>query len=246
MKSEGNRGISGVFLTSVCVIAAIICALGCRAAARGDFSWPLYAAVLLISSAAGLYYLRAEDVARLDRMGKKSAENLIAAIEKSKGNSLEKLLCAFGIRQVGQKAAKTLALKLRSMDALLAASEDELTAISDIGPITARFLRSWLDNPQSRHQIELLRAAGVNMLCLSEEKDRRFDGLTFVLTGALETMTRNEAAELIESFGGKAASSVSKKTSYVVAGENAGSKLRKAEELGVAIISENDLIEMTK
>ena len=200
----------------------------------------------LISSAAGLYYLRAEDVARLDRMGKKSAENLIAAIEKSKGNSLEKLLCAFGIRQVGQKAAKTLALKLRSMDALLAASEEELTAISDIGPITARFLRSWLDNPQSRHQIELLRAAGVNMLCLSEEKDRRFDGLTFVLTGALETMTRNEAAELIESFGGKAASSVSKKTSYVVAGENAGSKLRKAEELGVAIISENDLIEMTK
>ena len=200
----------------------------------------------LIHSAAELYYLRAEDVAELDRMGKKSAQNLMASIEKSKGNSLERLLCAFGIRQVGQKAAKTLAATLHDIDALLAASTEELTAIPDIGPVTASFIREWLDNPQSRHQISLLREAGVNMSYLGAVRDGRFDGQTFVLTGALETMTRDEAASLIESFGGKAASSVSKKTSYVVAGEKAGSKLRKAEELGIKILTEQEFIEMTK
>jgi len=200
----------------------------------------------LIHSAAELYYLKAQDVQQLERMGKKSAENLINAIENSKNNSLEKLLSAFGIRQVGQKAAKTLATTLGSMDAIIAATQEELTAIPDIGPITADFLRRWLDNPQSQHQIELLRQAGVNMTSLAQTKDNRFLGKTIVLTGSLETMTRDEASAIIESFGGKASGSVSKKTSFVVAGEKAGSKLKKAQDLGIEIISEQEFIELTR
>ncbi|MGI6029292.1 MAG: NAD-dependent DNA ligase LigA [Candidatus Heteroscillospira sp.] len=200
----------------------------------------------LIRSAAELYDLKAQDIEQLERMGRKSAENLIAAIERSKENSLEKLLCAFGIRQVGQKAAKTLAVTLGSMEAIEGASLEELTAIPDIGPITAGFIRQWLDNPQSKHQLRLLREAGVNMNCLMQRTDSRFLGMTIVLTGTLETMSRDEAAALIESFGGKASGSVSKKTSFVVAGEKAGSKLKKAQELGIEVLTEQEFLEKTR
>lgn len=200
----------------------------------------------LISSPAQLYYLEARTVAALDRMGKKSAENLIRAIQKSKDAGLERLLCAFGIRQVGQKAAKNIARSFSTMDALMDATVEELTAIPDIGGITAAFLREWLDNPQSQHQIQLLREAGVSMEAAEAVTDSRFLGKTFVLTGTLEGFTRDEAAAIIERMGGKASGSVSKKTSYVLAGENAGSKLTKAQSLGVPVISEAEFLEMIK
>jgi len=200
----------------------------------------------LVSTAADLYYLDAEQVAGLDRMGKKSASNLLAAIEKSKNAGLSRLLCAFGIRQVGQKAAKVLAAHYNNLDALMAADSESLTLIPDIGNITARFISEWFSLEQSKHLIEKLRAAGVSFESQETVKDNRFAGLTFVLTGALSRFTRDEASALIESFGGKASSSVSKKTSYVLAGENAGSKLTKAESLGIRIISEDDFAEMIK
>lgn len=200
----------------------------------------------LISSAADLYYLGAEKVAELDRMGKKSAENLIRAVENSKEAGLARLLCAFGIRQVGQKAAKTLAAHFSSLDALMEASAEELTKIEDIGAVTAGFITEWFALPQSAHLISRLREAGVSFESREEIKDTRFAGLTFVLTGTLGTYTRDEASAIIESFGGKTASSVSKKTSYVLAGENAGSKLTKAESLGVPIIDERQFEIMTQ
>lgn len=198
----------------------------------------------LLTSAADLYYLKAEDIAVLDRMGDKSAANLIRAIENSKQAGLARLLCAFGIRQVGQKAAKVLASYYPDLDSLMAADAESLTSIPDVGAITANYLRGWFDNPQSQHLIRRLREAGVDFTSHEEKKDSRFAGLTFVLTGSLQRFTRDEASEIIESFGGKASSSVSKKTSYVVAGENAGSKLTKAEALGLRILSEEEFVDM--
>ena len=192
----------------------------------------------LVKSAADLYFLEPQSVAALERMGKKSAENLIAAIEKTKENDLSRLLYAFGIRQVGQKAAKTLAQRFGTLEALQNATQEELTAVDDIGDITAQSLRGWFDSPQSRHLIDRLKQAGVNMTAAQRGTDRRFEGMTFVLTGALERFTRDEASALIEERGGKAAGSVSKKTTYVVAGENAGSKLKKANELGIPVLTE--------
>ncbi len=200
----------------------------------------------LVSSPAELYYLDAQSVATLDRMGKKSAENLINAINKSKNAGLAKLLCAFGIRQVGQKAAKTLASHFKTLNNLMDATELELMSVNDVGAITAGFIKEWFDLPQSQHQIKLLREAGVSFESAEVIKDTRFAGMTFVLTGELTNYKRNEAAAIIESFGGKASSSVSKKTSMVLAGENAGSKLQKATELGVKIISEAEFEEMIK
>ena len=200
----------------------------------------------LVSSAADLYYLEQDKIAELERMGDKSAANLIAAIERSKSAGLARLLCAFGIRQVGQKAAKVLAGSFEDLDALIAANAEQLTAIPDIGGITAGFITEWFSLPQSQHLIGRLRAAGVDFTSHEEKKDDRFAGLTFVLTGTLSDFTRDEASAIIESFGGKASSSVSKKTSYVLAGENAGSKLTKAEGLGIKIISEADFAEMIK
>ena len=194
----------------------------------------------LVKDASDLYYLTAESVAQLERMGNKSAANLIAAIENSKQAGLARLLCAFGIRQVGQKAAKVLASHFEDLDALMASDAEPLTAIPDIGEITAGFILDWFRNPQSRDLIEKLRAAGVSFRSKEEKKDDRFAGLTFVLTGTLSRFTREEASAIIESFGGKASSSVSKKTAYVLAGENAGSKLTKAESLGIRIISEEE------
>ncbi len=199
----------------------------------------------LIRTPAELYGLDAQSVATADRMGKKSAENLIAAIEASKTQGLARLLCAFGIRQVGSKAGKVLARRFASLDELMAATEEELTAIDDIGPVTARYITEWFGSVQSRHQIELLRAAGVSFDSAEEVADSRFAGKTFVLTGTLETLTRAEAEAIIERFGGKASGSVSKKTSYVLAGANPGSKLTKAEGLGIPIISEEDFRVMT-
>ena len=200
----------------------------------------------LVRSFADLYYLEAQSVSMLDRMGEKSAQNLIAAIEKSKRAGLARLLCAFGIRQVGQKASKTLAMHFRDLDAVMSASEDELKAIPDIGAITAGFITEWFSLEQSKHQIRLLREAGVSFDSRESIVDSRFAGKTFVLTGALENYTRDEASAIIERYGGKASGSVSKKTSYVLAGENAGSKLTKARELGIPVITEEEFAEMVR
>ncbi len=198
----------------------------------------------LVKSAADLYFLEPQSVAALERMGKKSAENLIAAIEKSKENDLSRLLYAFGIRQVGQKAAKTLAQHFGTLEALQNATTEQLTEVDDIGGITAQNLRDWFDSEQSRHLIDRLLEAGVNMTATRQSTDRRFEGMTFVLTGALERFTRDEASALIEERGGKASGSVSKKTTYVVAGENAGSKLKKANELGIPVLTEEEFERM--
>ena len=200
----------------------------------------------LVGSPAELYSLDVQSVAQLDRMGEKSAENLINAIEKSKNAGLARLLCAFGIRQVGQKAAKTLAVHFGTLDKLMHATLEELTNVHDIGAITADFLIEWFSLPQSQHQIKLLREAGVSFESTDTVKDARFTGMTFVLTGELSGYKRDEAAAIIESYGGKASSSVSNKTSYVLAGENAGSKLKKATDLGITVINEEQFNEMIK
>lgn len=196
----------------------------------------------LVKTAADLYGLRAEEIAQLDRMGAKSAQNAVEAIAKSRENDLWRLLFALGIRQVGEKAAKMLAARFGSFDALANASEEELTAIDDVGPITARYLREWLESPQSKDLIARLKVAGVNMESRTKPVDSRFTGQTFVLTGALTRFTRDEAAEMIEQRGGKAAGSVSKKTTCVVAGENAGSKLKKAQELQIPVLTEEEFL----
>ena len=198
----------------------------------------------LVKTAADLYYLEKDQVAALDRLGDKSAANLLAAIENSKQAGLARLLCAFGIRQVGQKAAKVLASYYTDLDALMEADREALTRIPDIGAVTADYIVGWFQNPQSRHLIERLREAGLDFASREEKKDDRFAGLTFVLTGALSRFTREEASSIIESFGGKASSSVSKKTSYVLAGENAGSKLSKAEALGIPVLTEEEFAAM--
>ena len=200
----------------------------------------------LLTTPAGIYYLDAKDIAKLDRMGNKSAENLINAIENSKSAGLARLLCAFGIRQVGSKAGKVLAAHFGSLDALMAAGEEELQNIPDIGEITARSIREWLDSEQSQHQIRLLREAGVSFESTETVRDERFRGMTFVLTGTLPTYTRDQAAQIIESFGGKVSGSVSKKTTMVLAGEAAGSKLTKAQDLGVRVIDEAEFNELIK
>ncbi|MCF2664372.1 NAD-dependent DNA ligase LigA [Oscillibacter valericigenes] len=198
----------------------------------------------LIRNAADLYSLHAAEVAKLDRMGAKSAENLIRAIEKSKANDLSKLIYGLGIRQVGEKAAKVLASHFRTFDALDAATAEELTEIDDVGAITAQCIVDYLAQPQSRDLIDRLKAAGVNMESTAQLVDDRFAGMTFVLTGTLTRFDRKTAQGLIEERGGKAAGSVSKKTTYVVAGEAAGSKLKKAQELNIPVLTEDEFAKM--
>ena len=198
----------------------------------------------LISNVADLYSLEAEPVAKLDRMGEKSAENLIRAIEESKSNDLSKLIFGLGIRQVGEKAAKVLAGHFRTMDALCAATEEELTEINDVGDVTAKCIVDYLAAPQAQDLIRRLREAGVNMESTVQLVDERFNGMTFVLTGTLERFDRKAAQAMIEERGGKAAGSVSKKTTYVVAGEAAGSKLKKAQELGIPVLTEDEFAAM--
>ena len=157
---------------------------------------------------------------------------------------MRRLIYALGIRQVGAKTGKVLASAFGSIDGLMQASREELTEVPDVGQITAEFIADWFAQPQSRHMIERLRLAGVNFQSNRIVTDARFAGMTFVLTGALQKFTRDEATEKIELFGGKASGSVSKKTTYVVVGENAGSKERKAKELGIPILSEDQFLEM--
>lgn len=198
----------------------------------------------LVKGPGDLYQMQAGDVELLERMGKKSAENLMAAIEKSKSAGLGRLLFAFGIRQVGQKAGKVLAARFGTLDALMAATEEELTAVPDIGGITAKSLLDWFANDQSQHLIRTLREAGVSFDSIEAPVGDRLAGKTFVLTGTLPTMDRKEAAALIEAQGGKVSGSVSKKTSYVVAGEAAGSKLQKANDLGITVLTEDELMKL--
>ncbi len=200
----------------------------------------------MLTNAADIYNLDYEKIAALDGMGKKSAENLRVAVESSKENDLARLIFALGIRHIGQKAAALLAERFGSMDVLLSASREDILTIDGFGEVMADAVLQFFSLPQSRELLEKLQKAGLNMRSLKEVKDMRFAGLTFVLTGTLPTMTRNEASAIIESFGGKTASSVSKKTSYVLAGEDAGSKLRKATELGIPILSEDDLLKMVQ
>ena len=198
----------------------------------------------LIKTPADIYYLKLEDLASLWKSGKKAAEKLLAAIDESKQQDLSRLIFALGIRQVGAKTGKVLASTFGSLDALMNATLEELTQINDIGDVTAAHIFGWFRQEQSAHMVEQLRSAGVNFDSKRVLTDSRFAGKTFVLTGALSKFTRDEATEKIELFGGKAAGSVSKKTSYVVVGENAGSKERKARELGIPILSEDDFLAM--
>ena len=197
-----------------------------------------------ISSPADIYYLKLDDLKQLWKSGEKAASKLLDAIEASKQNDVSRLIFALGIRQVGEKAAKTLAQTFGSLDALMAADETALTQVRDIGAITAQHIVSWFADPQSQHMISRLRAAGVNFESSLTQRDDRFAGMTFVLTGGLSSLTRNEATERIEACGGKVSGSVSKKTSIVVAGENAGSKLKKANELGIRVVSEEEFLNL--
>ena len=201
----------------------------------------------LISNMADIYSLTLEDVASLKKNGKKFAENLINAINNSKQNDLYRLITAFGIRHVGTKAAKVLAKRYKTMDRLMEVTSSELAMVEDIGPIMADSIREFFLQDQTIDLIKRLKQAGVNMEYQEEEgSDERFFGKTFVLTGSLEKYTRGEAGNIIEKFGGKTSSSVSKKTDYVLAGEEAGSKLTKAQNLGVKIITEQEFDEMIK
>ncbi len=201
----------------------------------------------VISDAADLYYIKAESVEEMDKMGQKSAANLISAIEESKKNPLHRVINALGIRHIGEKNAKTLAKALKSMDAIIAADYDTLVSLDDFGGIMADSIIAFFKEEQNLEFIDRLKKAGVNMQETEEnEEDARFSGMTFVLTGTLENYTRGEAQDIIEKFGGKASSSVSKKTTYVLAGKEAGSKLEKANKLGVRVISESEFEEMIK
>ena len=194
--------------------------------------------------AADIYYLTLEELKSLWQKGDTAATKLLAAVEASKQQDLSRLIYALGIRQVGAKTGKVLAAYFGSMDALMAASEEDLTAVEDIGSVTAASIASWFSQEQSVQLLQRLRDAGVNFESKRAVADTRFAGKTFVLTGALSKFTREEATEKIEVYGGKASGSVSKKTSYVVVGENAGSKERKARELGIPILSEDDFLRM--
>ena len=197
-----------------------------------------------VRSPADIYHLTLDQLKSLWQKGGKAAEKLLASIEASKQQDVSKLIYALGIRQVGAKTGKVLASSFGSLDALAKASVEELTAVSDVGQITAGFIADWFAQPQSMHMVERLRQAGVNFESKREITDQRFAGKTFVLTGALSKFTRDEASEKIELLGGKVSGSVSKKTSFVVVGENAGSKERKARQLGITILSEDDFLDM--
>lgn len=201
----------------------------------------------LISNIADIYFLKFEDIATLKKNGQKFTQNLIDAINNSKNNDLYRLIAALGIRHIGTKAAKTLAKKYKTMDSLMNASLESLAMTDDIGEISANSIYEFFRQDQTIDLINRLKEAKVNMEALeSEDIDNRFEGKTFVLTGTLEKFTRKEASDLIEKHGGKTSGSVSKKTDYVLAGEDAGSKLTKAQSLGVEIITEEQFEKMMK
>ena len=199
----------------------------------------------LIQNIADIYTLKLEDIASLKKNGKKFAQNLIDSINNSKENDLYRLITALGIRHVGSKASKILARKYKTIDNLSNASSEELSEINDIGAVMANSIREFFLSEQTMDLINKLKASGVNTSSLEENsKDNRFEGKTFVLTGSLENYTRKEAEDIIEKFGGKTSGSVSKKTDYVLAGEDAGSKLTKAQNLGVTVITEEEFGKM--
>ena len=198
----------------------------------------------LLKSPADIYYLSLDDMKSLWQKGELAASKLLTAIENSKEQDLSKLIFALGIRQVGAKTGKVLASQFGTLDALMAATVEELTEVPDVGAVTAQNIADWFAQLQSQHMVQRLRQAGVNFVSKRTVTDARFAGMTFVLTGALSKFTREEATEKIELFGGKASGSVSKKTTYVVVGENAGSKERKARELDIPILSEDDFLAM--
>lgn len=198
----------------------------------------------LLHNAADLYTLCTNDIAPLERMGEKSAANLIASIEKSKQNDLGRLIFALGIKNIGQKAAKLLSRRFGDIDALIQAKEEDIAAIDGMGDIMAQYVCDYFKEPQSLMLLERLKAAGVNMRADEAVSGGALSGVTFVLTGSLPTMTREKASEIIEGLGGKTSSSVSKKTSYILAGEDAGSKLTKAQALGVPILNEDEFLKL--
>lgn len=200
----------------------------------------------VITDAADLYYLNPGDVSCLDKMGEKSETNLLSSIDKSRSNPLHKLICGLGIRHVGEKAAKILAKKYKSIENFLNAQKEELVSLDDVGEIMAKSIWEFLNNTRNIEFLEKLISGGVNCVENETEQDTRFEGMTFVLTGTLSKFTRSEASEVIEKLGGKTSGSVSKKTSVVLAGAEAGSKLTKAEALGIKIISEDEFEEMIK
>ena len=201
----------------------------------------------LISNIPDIYSLTFEDIASLKKNGKKFAQNLLDAINESKERDLYRLINALGIRHVGVKLAKSIAKKYKTIDALMNATFEELCLKEDVGEITANSIYEFFRQDQTIDLIAKLKKSGVNMKLLQDKNvitNEKFAGKTFVLTGTLETMSREQASELIESHGGKTSSSVSKKTDYVLAGEEAGSKLKKAQDLGITIINEQQFKEM--
>jgi DNA ligase (NAD+) len=200
----------------------------------------------LIENIVDLYTLDYQKVASLERTGDKTVQNLKNAIENSKGNDLSKFLFALGIRHIGAKAGKLLAEHFGDIDAIMNATLEDYQRIDGFGSILAQSAFEFFSLESTKNMIQRFKELGLNLKSLKEVKDNRFLGLTFVLTGTLPTLSRKEASEIIESFGGKTSSSVSKKTSYVLAGEEAGSKLDKANALGIKVITEAELIEMTK
>ena len=201
----------------------------------------------LIENIADIYALSFEQISSLKKNGKKFAENLINSINDSKKNDLSKLLTALGIKNVGTKAAKVLSKKYKNIDNLINAEIEELTNINDIGEIMAKSIYDFFKQEQTIDLIERLKKSGVNMSSLEEDStDNRFEGKIFVLTGSLEKYTRGEAGNIIERLGGKVSGSVSKKTSFLLAGEDSGSKLTKAESLGIKVIDELEFKKMIK
>lgn len=213
----------------------------------GDSNMKLLVDSGLVKSPADLYTLEKEQLLSLERFAEKSAENLVNAIQESKGRGLDRLVYALGIRNIGQRASVLLCERFHDMDSLLSAEKEDISDIEGFGDIMAENVVNALREPHRLELIDRLREYGVNMIYDKQSSvDERFKGMTFVLTGTLPTMKRDDAKKIIESFGGKVSGSVSKKTSYVVAGDEAGSKLVKAQSLGINIISESDLLEMTK
>ena len=198
----------------------------------------------LVRTAPDLYALTAEQLVPLDRMGELSAKNLVAAIERSKSAGLERLIYALGIRNIGEVAAAAMAARFGTLERCLAATYDELCAIEDFGDVTAQCVLNFFSHPQNIELCRRLTEAGLVTVAVAKKADDTLGGKTFVLTGTLPTMTRDEASALIKEHGGKVSGSVSKKTSYVVAGEDAGSKLQKARDLGVTVIDEAALLKM--
>jgi DNA ligase (NAD+) len=198
----------------------------------------------LVRDVADLYSLKEEELLQLERMGKKSVENVLREIEASKKLGLERVIFGLGIRMVGERTAEFLAGQFGSMDALIGASEEELLEVNEVGPRIAASIREFFAEEKNIRLIERLRAAGLSFTGEKKVRGTKLSGMTFVLTGALPTYSRDDAKKMIEDAGGKVSGSVSKKTSYVVAGEDAGSKLDKARSLGVKVISEAELLGM--